>query len=789
MPKTLYFFLLTFILITTGCATPSVNEQLINVSNLGWTSAARMYLEKGADVNSCNKEGTTPLMAASAGGDLATVQLVLDYRANVYRSDIKGRTALFYAATAGNGEIVKTLLSFGALPNARDNKGFTPLLGALVYKKLQTGHILIDAGADVNIATKYGYTPLHCAAHHGYTAILRRLITKGADVNARELFDLQTPLMYALDKNKTETVRLLLDAGADINAKDDNSCTALMHADGKKKIEQILLSAGATPYRKEDKCQDSPYRMIQRLYGSKGALDEQDRTLKDFEKFLAKNTSKKGGRLSSSQEKYMKAMYFFANEKYEKAKNYLDEFLSNNPDVATAYRDRGNVYWRLGKAEQAINDLSKALELDPSDAWTYTYRCSTYGAMGNYEKALSDCNKAIEIDPSIAAAYIDRCRIHHHFGKIDRGLEDCNKAIAIEPEDYAPYRNRAKIYLQQEDFENALLDYNKIIELKADDAVVYFERAEIYIKLDQYQEAYNDFVTAIKKKPDYAPAYNNKAWLLATCPEAKLRNGQEAVQDALKALELAPNDSGYMDTLAAAYAEDDQFEKAISIQKMVIKQLKEQNAPQPFFNECNERLESYESNISGREPFNRKAPENHEIKKPASLKRKASVQTQQSSDTRDPKLEKFRLKFNEALAAYENKAYERAFSYWLYLAENGHPESAFRIADMYDFAQGVPQDYKQAARWYLAAVMRGHGEAQCRIASRYDGGPGIPRNRSEAYRWSWLCAQNKGASESAKYYAGITLRTYFSVGVLSPEQIESLEEQAQRWEPVPSLDF
>lgn len=149
----------------------------------------------------------------------------------------------------------------------------------------------------------------------------------------------------------------------------------------------------------------------------------------------------------------------------------------------------------------------------------------------------------------------------------------------------------------------------------------------------------------------------------------------------------------------------------------------------------------------------------------------------------------YKSMFSFGVTSYNNRDYETALKLWLSLAEAGHPESAFRIADMYDFGQGVPQNYKQAARWYLAAADRGHGEAQCRIAGRYDDGLGVSRDIEEAYKWYWLCAHSEEPSERAKYHADISMRSMHSVGVLSMDQINNAEELAESWEPRPSLRF
>ena len=77
-------------------------------------------------------------------------------------------------------------------------------------------------------------------------------------------------------------------------------------------------------------------------------------------------------------------------------------------------------------------------------------------------------------------------------------------------------------------------------------------------------EALDAYRAALRIKGDHINAMNNLAWLLATCPDDKLRNGVEAVRLAEKARALGTNGTNphMLDVLAAAYAEAGQFAKA-----------------------------------------------------------------------------------------------------------------------------------------------------------------------------------------------------------------------------------
>ena len=98
---------------------------------------------------------------------------------------------------------------------------------------------------------------------------------------------------------------------------------------------------------------------------------------------------------------------------------------------------------------------------------------------------------------------------------------------------------------------------------------LYNVRAEFWYHWGDYDRAIADFNKALEidQRSDYA--YNGLAWLLATCPDARYRNGAKAVELAQEALELNRS-ACWLDTLAAGYAEAGKFEDAITTQEKAI---------------------------------------------------------------------------------------------------------------------------------------------------------------------------------------------------------------------------
>jgi tetratricopeptide (TPR) repeat protein len=81
----------------------------------------------------------------------------------------------------------------------------------------------------------------------------------------------------------------------------------------------------------------------------------------------------------------------------------------------------------------------------------------------------------------------------------------------------------------------------------------------------KFQDALGHYLAALQLKPDSPDVLNNLAWLLATCPDAQLRNGAQAVGYAERACELTHHGvTPIVGTLAAAYAGAGRFDEAIA---------------------------------------------------------------------------------------------------------------------------------------------------------------------------------------------------------------------------------
>ncbi len=189
--------------------------------------------------------------------DAAAVRALLQKKADVNAPQNDGTTALLWAVRYDDLETADALIRAGAKVSARNRDGATPLQLAALNGSAAMLEKLIKAGADPNApVAATGDTALMMAARTGKTGALNVLIESGADVNAKESWGGTTALMWAVSERHPDAVKVLIDHGADVHARSNfvaaangrgfEGRTPVAADAGKQKVEEFA-SGWLTP--------------------------------------------------------------------------------------------------------------------------------------------------------------------------------------------------------------------------------------------------------------------------------------------------------------------------------------------------------------------------------------------------------------------------------------------------------------------------------------------------------------------------------------------------------------
>jgi serine/threonine-protein kinase len=212
----------------------------------------------------------------------------------------------------------------------------------------------------------------------------------------------------------------------------------------------------------------------------------------------------------------------------------------------------------------AIDTLTRALDRHPDYLDALELRGLLYLLDGQSAQAFADLSRALQLDPESVSAHGLRGEASRQLGMHDEAIKDFDEAIRLNPDARPSYVSRGLTYFDRGDYARATADFTIALRLK-ETVLVYNKRAACHYFRANYSRAIADHTAACNLEPEDDGTCNYLAWILATCPVASLRNGRRAVELAKKACERSEwKFPGYIDTLAAAYAEAGDFAQAVA---------------------------------------------------------------------------------------------------------------------------------------------------------------------------------------------------------------------------------
>ena len=184
------------------------------------------------------------------------------------------------------------------------------------------------------------------------------------------------------------------------------------------------------------------------------------------------------------------------------------------------------------------------------------------------DQAVRFYTQEIGQNPTAWNAYLYRGFVRDVQHDFDGAIADYSEAIRIYPSWANSYNNRGWTYHRKKEYDKAIADYKEAIRLDPSCILAIVNRGFAWQDKGEYYKAIIDYDRAIKLDPKYARAYVARAWLYATCPDKKFRDGKLAVESATKACQLSQwKDAAKLAVLAAAYAEAGEFDKAVRWQR------------------------------------------------------------------------------------------------------------------------------------------------------------------------------------------------------------------------------
>ena len=287
--------------------------------------------------------------------------------------------------------------------------------------------------------------------------------------------------------------------------------------------------------------------------------------------------------------------------KIAEAKTHYEEALRWRANYSDAWYNLGNILVKEGKLDEAREHFVKALEFKPELADAHNNLGFVLAAQRKTPEAIEHYQAALRLRPDFADAHNNLAVALESLGKNDEATTHLAAAVKLNPAQSDARSNLGLMLARQGKFDEAILQFNEVLRLKPDDAQTHFRLALSLASQNKMAESIQQLREALRARPDWPAALNTLAGILATHPNEQFRDGAEAVRLAERSCALTgQKNAALLDTLAAAYAEAGQFDKAIATAQ-TIRELPPASVPPGLPEQLEQRVQLYQAG----KPFHR----------------------------------------------------------------------------------------------------------------------------------------------------------------------------------------
>jgi len=218
--------------------------------------------------------------------------------------------------------------------------------------------------------------------------------------------------------------------------------------------------------------------------------------------------------------------------------------LAATQDNDVALTDLGDYFMEQGRLDDALSYLQRALDIHSGSQH------------GHYTLSLALIHNAIG-------------NVLERIGRLDEALAHFRQAVELRPDFPDAHYDFGVALFRKGDVDAAIVEWRTTLALYPTDPGTNTSLANALVQKGLFGEAVAHFKVALQSEPDSATPLNNLAWLLSAAPDESVRNGAEAVDLALRLNRVTQQKNPFfIRTLAAAYAEAGQFEKAVETGKI-----------------------------------------------------------------------------------------------------------------------------------------------------------------------------------------------------------------------------
>ncbi len=243
---------------------------------------------------------------------------------------------------------------------------------------------------------------------------------------------------------------------------------------------------------------------------------------------------------------------------HTRAVDLIGRAVALRPNVAAFHANLAEAYRSLGRFDRAVGCCRTAIQLQPDFPEAFSNLGLALQALGRRSEAIDCFRRALQSRPDFAPAHNNLGIALRESGQVDEALAHFRTAVELDPT-YAPaHTNLGQILLDRGMAEEALVHCRAAVARQPDVAAFHHNLGNALRVLDRNLEARTAYLEALRIEPDLAQPHAHMGLILRR--EGKLA---DALHWLKRAVDLAPEERDFWESLAELHAEREEFAESI----------------------------------------------------------------------------------------------------------------------------------------------------------------------------------------------------------------------------------
>jgi tetratricopeptide (TPR) repeat protein len=195
----------------------------------------------------------------------------------------------------------------------------------------------------------------------------------------------------------------------------------------------------------------------------------------------------------------------------------------------------------------------------------------------DFDGAITHFERAVQLRYDNPESHYGMADALRRKGDVDRAMTEAQVSLDLRPSDPETHVVLGMALMTKGQVDEAATHFSKAIEIRPNYSTAHYNLAIALLDKHESGKAIEHYEKAIELQPDFLEALTNLAWIFANYPDTTVRNAPRAVELGERANQLTGGaDPNVLRTLAAAYASNKSFDKALETSRRALQFAQEQ---------------------------------------------------------------------------------------------------------------------------------------------------------------------------------------------------------------------